>query len=98
MGCRVATSATELLRVVVVDGAVVPDPERKLPGRGAWLHVRPDCLRTAHRRRALPRALRVPGPLDVEPVRSHLSELLGEDVDVGVPHVRSKQGKQVDPS
>ncbi|HEX5114567.1 MAG TPA: DUF448 domain-containing protein [Pseudonocardiaceae bacterium] len=98
MGCRAATSTTELLRVVVVDGVVVPDPGRTLPGRGAWLHVRPDCLRTAYRRRALPRALRVPGPLDVEPVRLHLSELLGESVDVGVPHVRSEQGKQVDPS
>ncbi|HEY1575064.1 MAG TPA: YlxR family protein [Pseudonocardiaceae bacterium] len=98
MGCRAATSATELLRVVVVDGAVVPDPERTLPGRGAWLHVRSDCLRTAYRRRALPRAFRVPGELDVEPVRLHLSELLGESVDVGVPSRSVRARKQVDPS
>jgi predicted RNA-binding protein YlxR (DUF448 family) len=88
VGCRAATSPTELLRVVVVDGVLVPDPERRLPGRGAWLHARPDCLRTAHRRRAFPRALRVPGPLDVEPVRAYLAELLGVTVDVGASHVR----------
>ncbi|HEX3590846.1 MAG TPA: YlxR family protein [Pseudonocardiaceae bacterium] len=73
---------------MVADGALVPDPERRLPGRGAWLHVRPDCLRTAHRRRAFARALRVPGPLDVEAVRAHLATLLGEHVDVGASHVR----------
>lgn len=90
VGCRTATSATELLRVVVVAGAVVPDPGRGLPGRGAWLHVRSDCLRTAVRRRAFARALRVPGPLDVEAVRVHLEQLLGEHVDVGASHVKSK--------
>lgn len=88
VGCRTATLSTELLRVVAVDGALVPDPGRRLPGRGAWLHARPECLRTAVRRRAFPRALRVPGPLDVEPVRVYLSELLGEYVDVGASHVR----------
>ncbi|HEY3752679.1 MAG TPA: YlxR family protein [Pseudonocardiaceae bacterium] len=88
MGCRAATLSTELLRVVVVAGALVPDPERRLPGRGAWLHARPDCLRTAHRRRAFARAFRRPGPPDVEAVRAHLAELLGVSVDVGTSHVR----------
>lgn len=88
------TLSTELLRVVIVDGVLVPDPERRRPGRGAWLHARPDCLRAAEKRRAFPRALRVPGPLDVEAVRDHLRESLGESFDVGTSHVRQEQGSR----
>lgn len=74
MGCRVRAPATGLLRVVAVDGTLVPDPPRRLPGRGAWLHFDPDCLRVAERRRAFPRALRVHGPLDASAVRTHLEQ------------------------
>ncbi|MEU6131075.1 YlxR family protein [Saccharopolyspora sp. NPDC047091] len=76
MGCRIRTSAAELLRVVAEDGsagsAVVPDPRSRRSGRGAWLHPDPRCLRLAERRRAFPRALRVPGPLDLSAVQGHL--------------------------
>ena len=64
VGCRSRAAAGGLLRVVVVDGVVAPDPRRRLPGRGAWLHPAPECLDRAERRSAFPRALRVPGPLD----------------------------------
>ena len=62
----------ELLRVVAVDGHLVVDTRRRLPGRGAWLHPGPDCLAKAERRRAFPRALRVPGSPDVRAVREHV--------------------------
>jgi uncharacterized protein len=55
-----------------VAGVVIPDPRRRFPGRGAWVHPVPECLHRAVRRSAFPRALRVPGPLDVDPVRSYL--------------------------
>nr|WP_240439090.1 YlxR family protein [Actinosynnema mirum] len=55
-------------------GALAPDPRRRLPGRGAWLHPDPSCLRTAEKRRAFPRALKVTGELDAEGVRAHLEQ------------------------
>ena len=61
VGCRARAAEPELVRVVAVRGACVPDPAARLPGRGAYLHPDPACLDLAERRRALPRALRVPG-------------------------------------
>ena len=59
--------------MVAVEGAVVPDPGRRLPGRGAHLHPDLACLELAERRKAFPRALRVPPPLDAAAVRGMLS-------------------------
>ncbi|MDQ4117196.1 MAG: YlxR family protein [Actinomycetota bacterium] len=72
MGCRSRELATDLLRVVAVNGRLVPDPRRRLPGRGAWLHPVQGCLDRAERRSAFTRALRVPGPLDATEVRARL--------------------------
>jgi len=57
------------LRVVAAGHAaqqvrVLPDPSRRLPGRGAHLHPDPRCLGLAVRRRAFGRALRVTGVID----------------------------------
>jgi len=57
VGCRGRASRGELLRFVLRDGEPVPDPERTLPGRGAWLHDSEDCRALAERRGALLRAL-----------------------------------------
>ena len=64
MGCRKRAARQDLLRVVAVEDACVPDPRGTLPGRGAYLHPDRNCLDLAVRRRAFPRALRRPGPLD----------------------------------
>ena len=72
VGCRASVPAADLLRVVARDGALVPDPGRRLPGRGAHLHLDPACFALAERRRAFPRALRVPGPLDLAALRDAL--------------------------
>ena len=69
-----------MLRVVVVTDAagfpaMVVDEGRSMPGRGAWLHPDPGCLETAERRRALGRALRNAGLLDVSEVRRYVEEL-----------------------
>ncbi|WP_325050762.1 YlxR family protein [Actinomadura spongiicola] len=73
VGCRVRSVKSDLLRLVVVEGVLVPDPRGRLPGRGAYLHPDPACLELAERRRAFPRALRVPGPLDGSALRERLA-------------------------
>ncbi|MGK5115759.1 YlxR family protein [Geodermatophilus sp. CPCC 205506] len=72
MGCRKRAPVTDLLRVVVRSGALVPDPRRTLPGRGASLHPTPECLRAAERRRAFVRALRSSTPVEAGPLRVHV--------------------------
>ncbi|MGR6965546.1 YlxR family protein [Geodermatophilus sp. URMC 61] len=76
VGCRKRAPVTDLLRVVARDGALVPDPRRRLPGRGASLHPTSECLHAAERRRAFPRALRLPGgggsPVEAGPLREHV--------------------------
>ena len=78
IGCRQRTAAADLLRVVVGPGdddvlSVVPDPRRRRPGRGAWLHPEPDCVALAERRRAFGRGLRVTVPIDPTPVREYVA-------------------------
>lgn len=40
---------------------IVVDHDKTMPGRGAWLHARPECVLAAVRRKALPAALRING-------------------------------------
>ncbi|MDP3710916.1 MAG: YlxR family protein [Mycobacteriales bacterium] len=80
VGCRDRDAKATLLRVVVVGGQLAVDPAGRLPGRGASVHPDPRCVDLAEKRRALPRALRVPGPLDLGPVRAHLAGAAGHPV------------------
>ena len=58
VGCRGKAPKGLLLRFGLVDGAVLADPSGRAPGRGAYVHRDPDCLRLALRRGAVARALR----------------------------------------
>ncbi|MGH3763477.1 YlxR family protein [Actinophytocola sp.] len=98
VGCRVRAEAGELLRVVFVDGELALDLRRRAAGRGAWLHPDPRCLDIAERRRAFARALRVPGPLDVGALRSHLEQLVHRVAGPGSSRAGLDERKQVDPS
>ncbi|MFZ2241085.1 MAG: YlxR family protein [Gordonia amarae] len=88
IGCRRRDSATALVRLVARTdsahtesgegaggAAVVADVTRAMPGRGAWLHPREECLSRAVRRKAFGPALRVHG---LTVTHSDLSELVGE--------------------
>ncbi|MGN6243615.1 MAG: YlxR family protein [Motilibacteraceae bacterium] len=83
VGCRERAPKPDLLRVVVVESegvrAVEPDVRGRLPGRGASLHPDLRCLDLAERRRAFPRAFRLPGPLDSSAVRRFLEEQVEHD-------------------
>ncbi|MGZ4575884.1 MAG: YlxR family protein [Mycobacteriaceae bacterium] len=89
VGCRARASTTGLLRVVARGSCVTPDPQRRLAGRGAWLHPNGECLHAAERRRAFFRALKVPGPLDVSSVADYVAQ-----PPVSTQHVqRGRQAK-----
>ncbi|WP_308729364.1 YlxR family protein [Actinopolyspora mortivallis] len=89
IGCRTRTWASDLLRVVAEDGSrAVPDPRRRRPGRGAWLHPDPACLRSAERRRAFSRALRVQGQLDSKTVQAYVEQVAHEQADARVSRAR----------
>lgn len=94
MGCRCTDSRSDLLRVVAVTdghGAVVlqPDPGRRLPGRGAWLHPSTACFEHAVRRKAFGRALRLRAGADDAPVRAYLE---GHAQSSTVGHDRTEGG------
>src|ERR1700739_1530479 len=73
VGCKARAAKSSLLRLVAAGDGIVPDPQARQPGRGAYLHPSLACLELAQRRRVFSRALRVPGSLDIAPLVSYLS-------------------------
>ncbi|MFJ6570962.1 YlxR family protein [Streptomyces sp. NPDC091292] len=69
VGCRERAAKSDLLRIVRIEDACVPDLRGTLPGRGAYVHPVPVCLDLAVRRRAFTRAFRARGQLDTEALR-----------------------------
>jgi uncharacterized protein len=74
VGCRVRAAKSTMLRVVAVDGALLPDPRGTSHGRGAHLHPDRECLALAERRRAFPRALKLNGPLDTATLLDYVTQ------------------------
>ncbi|WP_030708676.1 YlxR family protein [Streptomyces sp. NRRL F-2580] len=77
VGCRERAAKSDLLRIVAIEDACVPDPRGTLPGRGAYVHPAVVCLDQAVRRRAFPRALRSAGALDTAELRKALVDEAG---------------------
>ncbi|MFI9549302.1 YlxR family protein [Streptomyces sp. NPDC052016] len=74
VGCRERAAKTELLRIVAIEDACVPDPRGTLPGRGAYVHPALVCLDQAVRRRAFTRALRAARALDTKALRQYVEQ------------------------
>ncbi|MEU9402648.1 YlxR family protein [Streptomyces sp. SID4985] len=74
VGCRERAAKNDLLRIVMIEDACVPDPRGTLPGRGAYVHPALVCLDQAVRRRAFTRALRAPGTLDTNALRRYVEQ------------------------
>ncbi|MFF2850518.1 YlxR family protein [Streptomyces sp. NPDC058001] len=74
VGCRERAAKSDLLRIVRIEDACVPDLRGTLPGRGAYVHPVPVCLDQAVRRRAFTRAFRARGQLDTEALRQAVQD------------------------
>lgn len=90
IGCRGREIRSELLRVVLVDGeggrVLTLDERRALPGRGAWVHARIDCIDQAVRRKAFGRALRATVFLDPSGIREQIVARVQEQQDTDAIH------------
>ena len=73
-GCRERAAKAELLRIVARGGVGVVDDRQTEPGRGVYLHPRPECLDQAVKRRSMGRLLRaeIDGPRTAEQIRVRL--------------------------
>ena len=60
VGCGRTRPKGELLRVVKASGRLVPDPQSRLPGRGAYVCKDAACMREATRRHGFERSFRAP--------------------------------------
>ena len=70
LGCRSRDTPSALLRMVLREGRVIPDPSASLPGRGGWIHPSTACVERAVARRAFGRAFRVSAQLNVGAVQA----------------------------
>jgi uncharacterized protein len=75
VGCKARVAKSSMLRLVAAGNGIVPDPQARQPGRGAYLHPSLACFELAQRRRAFSRALRVSGSLDAAALARYLSQL-----------------------
>jgi predicted RNA-binding protein YlxR (DUF448 family) len=67
-----------MLRVVGRGNDVLPDPQARLPGRGASVHPSQTCFEQAKRRRAFTRALRLQGAALTAALEQYLAQLCEE--------------------
>jgi len=75
VGCRRIVDPAALMRLVVDGDRIVAS--RTAAGRGAWLCPGRACLEQAVRTRALPRALRHAGPLDLSGLEAQFERCNG---------------------
>jgi hypothetical protein len=64
VGCRQRGNRSDLVRIANFQGNLSVDSEKKLPGRGSWLHKKTKCLETAVERKAFGRAFREKADLE----------------------------------
>lgn len=59
IACRTRSVQRELCRIACQDGMLIYDEQRRIPGRGAWVHPDSRCLKRAQNAGALAHALRL---------------------------------------
>jgi predicted RNA-binding protein YlxR (DUF448 family) len=76
VGCRLRSSRAELSRIVEESNFLVFDIQKKLPGRGAWIHPSQDCLNLAIQRNAFGRALKLNKQPDSSAITNEQAETM----------------------
>jgi predicted RNA-binding protein YlxR (DUF448 family) len=78
VGCRQRLTQSEMFRIVNRAGKLAADFDRKLSGRGAWLHKKRECLDQAIERRAFARAFRFTGQFDTTELEEQAEKMLAK--------------------
>ncbi len=73
VGCRQRGNRSDLIRIANFQGNLSVDTEKKMPGRGSWIHKKTKCLETAVERKAFGRAFR--GKVDLEQVTDLVKQI-----------------------
>jgi len=73
VGCRQRGNRSDLIRIANFQGNLSVDSEKRLHGRGSWLHPKGSCLQTAVGRKAFVRAFR--GKADLEQVTDLVKQI-----------------------
>ena len=73
VGCRQRGNRSDLIRIANFQGNLSVDTEKKMPGRGSWIHKKTKCLETAVERKAFGRAFR--GKADLEQVTDLVKQI-----------------------
>ncbi len=73
VGCRQRGNRSDLIRIANFQGNLSVDSDKKMPGRGSWLHKKTKCLETAVERKAFGRAFR--GKADLEQVTDLVNQI-----------------------
>ena len=73
VGCRQRGNRSDLIRIANFQGNLSVDTDKKLPGRGSWLHKKTKCLETAVERKAFVRAFR--GKADLEKITDLVKQI-----------------------
>ena len=73
VGCRQRGNRSDLIRIANFQGNLSVDTEKKMPGRGSWLHKKTKCLETAVERKAFMRSFR--GKADLEQVTDLVKQI-----------------------
>lgn len=96
LGCRRTGPKGELLRFVLApDRTVVPDPQAKLPGRGAYTCYRKSCLAEAVKRNQFSRSFKGPVTIAAGPEFARTVSDLLEDRVASYVALANKAGKVV---
>jgi predicted RNA-binding protein YlxR (DUF448 family) len=73
VGCRQRGNRSDLIRIANFQGSLRFDTEKKMPGRGSWLHKKTKCLENAVERKAFLRSFR--GKVELEQVTDLVKQI-----------------------